>query len=224
MVLSLLPCSHFTLLMYRLSPKKLFFLPAHISMEQCAAARQTTPRINHCQHVCHYIRLICKSSGVYWVVHQFFACLHKFQNDVVILRLIRSNASVVDPTRNQYALWNYTWDCHVAPIRAGPEIYFIMKEAEAYSLSRYKQENEVWKYGDKPEPPRAATSAEIAERTRINRAAGVFVENFNRRATEEARSQGIQLPSPMVRGSESMVGINVDPNEWDPQLFIHCQY
>jgi len=57
----------------------------------------------------------------------------------------------------------------------------------------------------------------------INHAAGVFVENFNRRATEEARSQGIQLPSPMVRGSESMVGINVDPNEWDPQLFIHCQ-
>ena len=33
-----------------------------------------------------------------------------------------------------------------------------MKEAEAYSLSRYKQENEVWKYGDKPELPRAATS------------------------------------------------------------------
>ena len=27
----------------------------------------------------------------------------------------------------------------------------------------------------------------------------------------------------MVRGSESMMGINVDPNEWDPQLFIHCQ-
>ena len=137
-----------------------------------------------------------------------------------------------------------------------------MKEAEAYSLSRYKQENEVWKYGDKRELPRAATSVSPqilvlsvqytltlhyllgrdckcrslqchfscvhhsspqTERTRINCAAGVFVENFNRRATEEARSQGIELPSPVVRGSESMVGINVDPNEWDPQLFIHCQ-
>ena len=188
--------------------------------------------------------------------------MHKFQNDVIILRLIHSNASVVDPTRDKYALWNYTWNCHVAPIRAGSEIYFIMKEAEAYSLSRYKQENEVWKYGDKRELPRAATSVSPqilvlsvqyiltlnyllgrdckcrslqchfscvhhsspqTERTRINCAAGVFVENFNRRATEEARSQGIELPSPVVRGSESMVGINVDPNEWDPQLFIHCQ-
>lgn len=137
-----------------------------------------------------------------------------------------------------------------------------MKEAEAYSLSRCKQDNVVWKYGDKPESPRSATSVSPqilvlsvqyiltlhyllgrdckyrslqcrlscvhhsspqAERTRINRAAGVFVENFNRKATQEARSQGIQLPSPMVRASESMMGIDVDPNEWDPQLFIRCQ-
>ena len=168
----------------------------------------------------------------------------------------------MDPTQDKYALWNYTWNCHVSPIRAGPEIYFIMKEAEAYSLSRYKHDNEVWKYGDKPEPPRAATSVSPrilvlsvqyiftlhcllgrdckcrslqchlscvhhsslqAERTRINRSAGVFVENFNRRATQEARSQGIQFPSPMVHASESMMGTDVDPNEWDPQLFIRCQ-
>jgi hypothetical protein len=64
----------------------------------------------------------------------------------------------VDPTRDKYALWNYTWDCNVSPIREGPEIYFIMKETEAYSLLWYMQDNEVRKYGDKPQPPRAATS------------------------------------------------------------------
>jgi hypothetical protein len=27
----------------------------------------------------------------------------------------------------------------------------------------------------------------------------------------------------MVHGLETMMSMNVDPNEWDPQLFIHCQ-
>jgi hypothetical protein len=91
-----------------------------------------------------------------------------------------------------------------------------MKGAEAYSLSRYTRDNEVWKYGDKPEPPRAATSASPQFLV-------LFVENFNQKAVQEARSKGIQVPSPMVHGSETMMSMNVDPTEWDPQLFIHCQ-
>jgi hypothetical protein len=61
------------------------------------------------------------------------------------------------------------------------------------------------------------------ERRRINNAAGVFVENFNRRAIQQARSQGVEVPSPMIGTSENIIGMDVDPTEWDPELFIPCQ-
>jgi len=61
------------------------------------------------------------------------------------------------------------------------------------------------------------------ERRRINSAAGVFVEKYNRRAIQQARSQGVEVPSPMVGTSENIIGMDVDPTEWDPELFIPCQ-
>jgi hypothetical protein len=61
----------------------------------------------------------------------------------------------VDPTCQGYVLHNYIWNSNVPPIRAGGEIYFIMKKMEAYSLSHLN--NQVWEYGEKPEPPHATT-------------------------------------------------------------------
>jgi len=152
-----------------------------------------------------------------------FACLHKFQNDVIMLRLIRSDGSVVDPTCQGYVLHNYIWNSNVPPIRAGGEIYFIMKKMEAYSLSHLN--NQVWEYGEKPEPPHATTVAEQVECTRINKAAGVFVENYNCKAVKLAHSQGVEILSPGgIFASETMMGMNVNPSEWDPELFIPCQY
>ncbi|KIM79416.1 hypothetical protein PILCRDRAFT_90092 [Piloderma croceum F 1598] len=134
-----------------------------------------------------------------------FTCFHKFQNEVVILRLVRSSGSVVDPVQAKYTLWNRTWNCSVSPIRQGGEIYFIVTNTESYSLLR--QNEEVWKYGNRPEPPRAATSVEIDER----------------RAIQQARSQGVEVPSPVIGTSENIIGMDVDPTEWDPELFIPCQ-
>jgi hypothetical protein len=85
-----------------------------------------------------------------------FICLHEFQNEVVILHLVCSSSSVVDHTQVKYTLWNCTWNCSVSPIRQGGEIYFIMTNMELYLL--LWQNEEVWKYGNRPEPPHAATS------------------------------------------------------------------
>ncbi|KIM88311.1 hypothetical protein PILCRDRAFT_85521 [Piloderma croceum F 1598] len=150
-----------------------------------------------------------------------FICLHKFQHEVVILRLVCSSGSVVDPTQAKYTLWNCTWNRSVSPIRQGGEIYFIMTITESYSL--LWQNEEVGKYGNRPEPPHTATPAEIDERRRINNAAGVFVEKYNWRAIQQARSQGVEVPSPMIGTLENIIGMDVDPTEWDPELFIPCQ-
>jgi len=61
------------------------------------------------------------------------------------------------------------------------------------------------------------------ESRRINNAAGVFVERYNQRAIQQARSQGVEVPSPMIYSSENIIVMDVDPTEWDPELFIPCQ-
>jgi hypothetical protein len=62
------------------------------------------------------------------------------------------------------------------------------------------------------------------ECTRINKAAGVFVENYNCKAVKLAHSQGVEILSPGgIFASETMMGMNVNPSEWDPELFIPCQ-
>jgi hypothetical protein len=61
------------------------------------------------------------------------------------------------------------------------------------------------------------------ERRWINNTAGVFVEKYIRRTIQQARSQWVEVPSPMICTSENIIGMDVDPTEWDPELFIPCQ-
>lgn len=84
-----------------------------------------------------------------------FLRLYKFQNEVVIMRLVHSSGSVVDPASANYNLWNSTWNCVISPIKQGGEIYYILTNTESYLLRQ--QNAEVWKYGNQPQPPPTAT-------------------------------------------------------------------
>lgn len=74
-----------------------------------------------------------------------FACLYEGPG-LLILRLLNSDGSVLNPAEAGFNLRNITWDQSNEAGGAGNDFYFVVLKTEQYSLRLHSAE--VWTFGE----------------------------------------------------------------------------
>ncbi|THH17592.1 hypothetical protein EW146_g3263 [Bondarzewia mesenterica] len=160
----------------------------------------------------------------------------------MLVRLRRSDDSLVDPAAEGYTLQSHSGDCVISADQFGDDHSFLLSQAERYTL--FRMGREVRSFGEPPGMVGEFSEADqvsivcsqlIAvasirwqlEQARVSAGANQWVQQQNMKAIERARAQGynVAVPSyPSVFASEDVKTVNkLEGVEYDPRFFMPCK-